>query len=89
VLFSIKYDGKLTVPEWQIELIAWYSARRPSVVRSSSVKISFKQLLSQKPPRAVTFSWWVGLHVSVTRIAMLAGVFILLLGPPKPDRLKD
>jgi len=22
-------------------------------------------------------------------IAMLAGVFILLLGPPKPDRLKD
>jgi len=30
-----------------------------------------------------------GLRASVTRIAMLAGVFILLLGPPKPDRLKD
>jgi len=29
-----------------------------------------------------------GLRTSVTRIAMLAGVFILLLGPPKPDRLK-
>jgi len=30
-----------------------------------------------------------GLSTSVTRIAMLAGVFILLLEPPKPDRLKD
>jgi len=30
-----------------------------------------------------------GLRTSVTRIAMLAGVFILLLGPPKPERLKD
>jgi len=30
-----------------------------------------------------------GLRTSVTRIAMLAGVFILVLGPPKPDRLKD
>jgi len=30
-----------------------------------------------------------GLRTSVTQIAMLAGVFILLLGPPKPDRLKD
>jgi len=30
-----------------------------------------------------------GLCTLMTRIAMLAGVFILLLGPPKPDRLKD
>jgi len=30
-----------------------------------------------------------GLCTSVTRIAMLAGVFILMLGPPKPDRLKS
>jgi len=30
-----------------------------------------------------------GLRTSMTRITMLAGVFILLLGPPKPDRLKD
>jgi len=29
------------------------------------------------------------LCTSKTRIAMLAGVFILLLGPPKSDRLKD
>jgi len=32
-------------------------------------------------PRAVTFSWW--------GIVMLAGVFILLVGPLRPDRLKD
>jgi len=31
----------------------------------------------------------VGLRTSVTRIAMVAGVFILLVGSPKPDRLKD
>jgi len=30
-----------------------------------------------------------GLCTSMTLIAMLAGVFILLLGPPKPDRLND
>jgi len=30
-----------------------------------------------------------GLRASMTRRALLAGVFILLLGPPKPDRLKD
>jgi len=41
------------------------------------------------PTHAVTFSWWGGLSTSMIRIAMLAGVFILLLGPPKPDRLKD
>jgi len=41
------------------------------------------------PPRPVTFSWWGGLRTSITGIAMLAGDFILLLGPPKPDRLKD
>jgi len=28
-------------------------------------------------------------RASVTRIAMLAGVLILLVGPPNPDRLKD
>jgi len=27
-----------------------------------------------------------GLSTSMTRIAMLAGVFILLVEPPKPDR---
>jgi len=32
---------------------------------------------------------WVGLCTSLTRIAMLAGVFIHLIGLPKPDRLKD
>jgi len=41
------------------------------------------------PQRAVTFPWWGGLRTSMTWIAMLAGVFILLLGPPKPHRLKD
>jgi len=41
------------------------------------------------PPRADTFSWWWELCTSMTRRAMLAGVFILLLGPAKPDRLKD
>jgi len=30
-----------------------------------------------------------GLRTSFTRIAMLAGFFILLVGPPKPERLKD
>jgi len=30
-----------------------------------------------------------GLDTSMTRIAMLTGVFILLIGPPKSDRLKD
>jgi len=30
-----------------------------------------------------------GLCTSMTWIAMLAGVFILLVGPPKSDRLKD
>jgi len=30
-----------------------------------------------------------GLCTSMTRIAMLAGVLILLLGPPKANRLKD
>jgi len=29
-----------------------------------------------------------GLFTSVTHMAMLAGVFVLLLGPPKSDRLK-
>jgi len=29
------------------------------------------------------------LSTSMTRIAMLAGFFILLVGPPKLDRLKD
>jgi len=29
-----------------------------------------------------------GLRTSVIWITLLAGVFILLLGPPKPDRLK-
>jgi len=38
---------------------------------------------------AVTFSWWGGLRTSLTRIAMLTGVFILLVGPRKSDRLKD
>jgi len=40
------------------------------------------------PARAVTFVW-VGLRTSMTRIAMLAGVFILLVGPSKSNRLKD
>jgi len=30
-----------------------------------------------------------GLCTSITRIALLAGVFILLLGPTKADSLKD
>jgi len=30
-----------------------------------------------------------GLRTPMTPIAMLAGVFILLVGPPKLDRLKD
>jgi len=30
-----------------------------------------------------------GLRTSMTPIAMLAGVFNLLVGPPKSDRLKD
>jgi len=30
-----------------------------------------------------------GLRASLTQITMLAGVFILLVEPPKPDRLKD
>jgi len=30
-----------------------------------------------------------GLCTTMTLIAMLAGVFIFLVGPPKPDRLKD
>jgi len=30
-----------------------------------------------------------GLSISLIPIAMLAGVFIHLLGPPKSDRLKD
>jgi len=47
------------------------------------------RLLSIIPPCAVTFPWWSGLRASVTRTAMLAGVFPLLLGPPKPDRLND
>jgi len=29
------------------------------------------------------------LHTAMTLIAMLAGLFIRLVGPPKPDRLKD
>jgi len=41
-----------------------------------------------KPPRVLSPFRGGGLCASVTRIAMLAGVFILLLGPPKPDRLK-
>jgi len=41
------------------------------------------------PPRAVILSVVGGLRTSMTRISMLVGVFILLLGPPKPDRLKD
>jgi len=40
-------------------------------------------------PVCCHFSVVGGLRTSVTRIAMLTGVFILLLGPPKPDRLKD
>jgi len=30
-----------------------------------------------------------GLRISITRIVILAGFFILLIGPPKPDKLKD
>jgi len=46
-------------------------------------------LFEQVPPCAVTFLWWRGLRTSMIRIAMLAGVFILLERPPKSDRLKD
>jgi len=43
-----------------------------------------------KIPHACCHLFVVGeLRASVTRIVMLAGVFILLLEPPKPDRLKD
>jgi len=41
------------------------------------------RLQFDSPPCDVTF------FTSMTRISMLAGVFILLIGPPKPDRLKD
>jgi len=34
-------------------------------------------------PCAVTFPWWGRLRTSMTRIAMLAGVFILFVGPPR------
>jgi len=41
------------------------------------------------PPVCCHLSVVGGLRTSMTQIAMLAGVFILLLGPTKPDRLKD
>jgi len=42
-----------------------------------------------RTPRACCHLFVVGgLRTSMTPIAMLAGVFILLSGPPKPDRLK-
>jgi len=59
------------------------SFNSPSIVHQSTP--SFKVY----PPCAVTLSWWCGLRTSLNRIAMLAGVFILLLGPPKSDMLKD
>jgi len=43
----------------------------------------------QKSPRLLSPFRGGGLCTSVTRISMFAGVFILLLGPPKSDRLKD
>jgi len=43
----------------------------------------------QSAPRVLSPFRGGGLSTSMTPIAMLAGVFILLLGPPKPDRLKD
>jgi len=48
-----------------------------------------QNLDSISPPACCHLFVVGGLHASVTRIATLAGVFILLLGPPKPDRLKD
>jgi len=45
-------------------------------------------LLGRKAPFSHLFVVG-GLRTSLTRIAILAGVFILLIGPPKPDRLKD
>jgi len=47
-----------------------------------------KTPFTQLPPCAVTFSRWGIDYTSITRIAMLAGDFILLIGPPKSDRLK-
>jgi len=53
------------------------------------VYVMFVLTLILIPPRAVTFFVVGGLSSSVTPIAMLAGVFMLLLGPPKPDKLKN
>jgi len=48
----------------------------------------YTDLLIAPPPRCHLFVVG-GLRTSMTWIAMLAGVFILLVGPPKSDRLKD
>jgi len=53
------------------------------------VKHSTGAHLRLRPPVCCHLFVVGGLRASVIRIAMLAGVFILLLGPPKPDRLKD
>jgi len=45
-------------------------------------------LNSQLPPACCHLFVVGGLCASVTWIAMLTGLFILLLGPPKSDRLK-
>jgi len=54
-----------------------------------SIWIIFSLDISFRPHACCHLFMVGGLCASVTRIAMLGGVFILLLGPPKPDRLKD
>jgi len=57
--------------------------------------MSFQIIIQQCPisgtPPPLCYHLFVvgGLRTSMTRIALLAGVFILLLGPLKADRLKD
>jgi len=56
-------------------------------IKQNIIMNTFTNFLLSLPPACCHLSVVGGLRTSVTRIDILAGVFILLLVPPKPYRL--
>jgi len=77
---KIHFRTRYHIFTWNFGRILWYSR-----------VLCLCELIvySYCPPACCHLFVVGGLCASVTQIAMLAGVFILLVGSPKPDRLKD
>jgi len=59
--------------------VVLFGADKKSVIKNA-------MLFQRYDPRVLSHFRGGGLRTSLTWIAMLAGVCILLIGPPKPDR---